>query len=370
MNTRKLNWRDYLVEILVGMFFFTALIGLAYYTVILSGNTFLKDKYAVDVKFEQISNLRVGDPVLLRGVSVGSVESFRLDPEHVIATIKLNNGVEIFEGCKVKIESSSMLGGHLISIIQGDVKGKLIEPGMLLQGRVEVDMATAAGEILNDLRESGIIDKVNKIADNVEIFTNDLNSKQGTLRKLIDDATLYEESQAFIADLREFGTKLKSKDTTLGKLMNDDGKIHDDIKAIVKNTKDVTDKINKGEGTLAKLINGDSLHKDVEMILADVKNFTKSLRNKDSSISKLLDDKGELYKHLASAFEHADKVFIQLEKATANLQNGKGTLGKLINDPSLYKEAKETLSEVKGAIEDMRETSPVSTFGSFIFGAL
>ena len=53
-----------------------------------------------------------------------------------------------------------------------------------------------------------------------------------------------------------------------------------------------------------------------------------------------------------------------------SVREGQGTLGKLVNDPALYDDAKKTVNEVRSAVEDFREQAPVSTFGGLIFGAL
>ena len=47
---------------------------------------------------------------------------------------------------------------------------------------------------------------------------------------------------------------------------------------------------------------------------------------------------------------------------------GKGSLGKLLADDSLYNEVDSLLHEGRAAIDDIRETSPITTFSSIFFG--
>ena len=46
-----------------------------------------------------------------------------------------------------------------------------------------------------------------------------------------------------------------------------------------------------------------------------------------------------------------------------------GTIGKLINDPTLYNESSDLIGETRATVDDLRETSPLRSFGSLIFGA-
>ncbi len=48
---------------------------------------------------------------------------------------------------------------------------------------------------------------------------------------------------------------------------------------------------------------------------------------------------------------------------------GEGTLGRLLTDEGLYVEFEALLREGRAALDDIRETSPVTTFTSIFFGA-
>ena len=85
---------------------------------------------------------------------------------------------------------------------------------------------------------------------------------------------------------------------------------------------------------------------------------------------KVMHDEARLYKDLQAAFTN-------LKEVTDKVNSGEGTLSKLINEDALYTEAKavfsdaqEALKQVNFVIQDLREQSPISTFGGVIFGAL
>lgn len=71
-----------------------------------------------------------------------------------------------------------------------------------------------------------------------------------------------------------------------------------------------------------------------------------------------------------------DEVYTELAQLTANLRTvseqlstGQGTLGKLISEDELYEEAQLLMREIRAAIDDFRETAPITTFTSIFFGA-
>ena len=58
-----------------------------------------------------------------------------------------------------------------------------------------------------------------------------------------------------------------------------------------------------------------------------------------------------------------------IKDVTTSISQGDGTLGKLTRDDELYQDAKLLLNEIRAAIDDLRETTPVTTFTSVFFGA-
>jgi len=52
-----------------------------------------------------------------------------------------------------------------------------------------------------------------------------------------------------------------------------------------------------------------------------------------------------------------------------SIDAGEGTLGKLVRDAKLYDETTSLVEDVRAAVDDLREASPITSFGSVIFGA-
>jgi phospholipid/cholesterol/gamma-HCH transport system substrate-binding protein len=79
---------------------------------------------------------------------------------------------------------------------------------------------------------------------------------------------------------------------------------------------------------------------------------------------------------MLEASESIKKMSADFAALGEKINSGQGTVGKLMNDEELYDEIKklvENASNVMGdaqaTIDDFRETSPLTTFSSILFGA-
>jgi phospholipid/cholesterol/gamma-HCH transport system substrate-binding protein len=301
--TDKYN-KDLSIEVLVGFFMFIILIALGVFTIILSRQNFLQKKYPVAVVFDEVSGLRDGDNVFLRGMKVGVVKETVLENNHVVVRANLDTPVEFREGYKVEVVASSMLGGKQLKIEEGPLSAAPIPKDAVINGTTPTDILEELGAAVASVRQ----------------ITDQVSSGKGTLGKLIYDDTVYN-------NLSDVSTKLAKGEGTIGKLINDET-VYNDLKATMANLQEVSGRLERGEGTLGKLLSKDEqLYKDITATMSNLRTIT-------------------------------DKV-----------GTGEGTLGKLVNDDKLYDEAGKLLGELRAAIDDMRETSPVTTFSTVLFGA-
>jgi phospholipid/cholesterol/gamma-HCH transport system substrate-binding protein len=299
------------IEVLVGFFMFIILIALGVFTIILSRQNFLQKRYPVAVLFSEVSGLRQGDPVFLRGMKVGVVKETALDNSHVVVRADLDVPARFREGYKVEVVASSMLGGKQLKIEEGPLNAPLLPDDALITGTKPTDILEELGAAVAGIR--GMTDQV--------------SAGKGTIGKLIYEEAVYTSLQETLADLRDVSAKLVKGEGTLGKLLNDET-VYTDLQSTMSNLKDVSGRLANGEGTLGKLLaKDDQLYQDISATMTNLRTIT-------------------------------DKV-----------GSGEGTLGKLVNDDQIYVEAQKLLKELRAAIDDMRETSPVTTFSTVLFGA-
>jgi phospholipid/cholesterol/gamma-HCH transport system substrate-binding protein len=102
--------------------------------------------------------------------------------------------------------------------------------------------------------------------------------------------------------------------------------------------------------------------KNLEEIMDNLKTLSSKLEQGEGTIGKLLVD-NEVYNDIKS-------VTADFKVVSDRLAKGEGTLGKLSKDDDLYAEVQNLILEAKAMLDDVRETAPITTFTSIMFGAL
>ncbi len=303
--------KDLGIEVIVGFFMFMILIALGVFTIVLSRQNFLKESYPVAVKFEQVGGLREGDGVYLRGTKVGTVKATMLQNNHVIVSADLDAPVDFREGYKVEVVASSMLGGKIMKIYEGPLNAPSLPEDTVIRGERPVDILEELGAAVASIRQ----------------MTEAVSEGRGTLGKLISDETLYAEFRDIMNNLREVTAGLSSGEGTIGRLLKDDT-LYSNLQLAVTNLATVSSRVVNGDGTLGRLLSeDDTLYADISASAANIRGITE------------------------------------------RIQQGDGTLGRLVRDEEIYTEARDLLEELRAAVDDMRETSPVTTFSTIFFGA-
>jgi phospholipid/cholesterol/gamma-HCH transport system substrate-binding protein len=320
------------MEVIVGAFMVMVLLGLGYFTIILSREAIFKEHYELEVVFSHVMGLREGDNVVTRGMPVGTIKSLDLQGDGVHIVTSLNEELEIRDGYRVTIVATSVLGGRHLEIDAGPDEAPVVA-ARPLDGVEPYDLMADAAEVINAIKDGlitgGVLDNLQKAASDLQSMIARVHDGKGTLGRLFsDDDRLYEDLAASVASLRDVAARLEKGEGTLGKLLAGDGKLHDDLSAGVANLREVSDRLAAGKGTLGRLLaEDDTLYEDLAGTAASLKNMA------------------------------------------ARIERGEGMLGKLVTDESLYREVESVVGEARAAVDDYRETSPVVTFSSIFFGA-
>ena len=119
----------------------------------------------------------------------------------------------------------------------------------------------------------------------------------------------------------------------------------------------------RGEGTIGQLLStNDTAYADLKASLANIRKVTDDLKAGEGLAGRLVYDK-KLGADAAELLEN-------LKSVSARLEKGSGTLGKLMTDQEMYNELNALIKDVRQIVDNYRDTTPVSTFGSLIMGGL
>ena len=224
---RRNRMRELSMEVLVGTFMFVALLSLCVFTIVLSRENVFKKTYPFEVVFADVMGLRDGDNVMMRGMTVGKVKAMILQDEGVLVVAALQRPVRLKKDYAVNVVFSSVLGGRYMQISEGSPALEPLAPDAVVKGQTPKDVMALVSSVAADLKD----------------ITGKINSGQGTIGKLVNEDTLYNDARASLANLNE-----------------------------------ITDKINHGEGTLGLLVNDESLYLEVKQMINDIRATVDEMR--------------------------------------------------------------------------------------------
>jgi phospholipid/cholesterol/gamma-HCH transport system substrate-binding protein len=331
-------------ELKVGIFVFVALaIGVTLVFAIGSQQNLFTSKTSYKALFIDVGGLREGSPVRIAGVSVGTVTRIDLDKSGKILVtfgISANATRLIRKGSIASIASKGMLGDQLLEITVG--KGTpipaygfipTVESGALSKylqqaGRVLTDAEVTAQNIrtvTEVLADPHFGQDIRDAARHLTTVLERASSGQGTVNRLLADQQLADSLEESIHNLQSTSEQLV---VTAG------------------NVREITEQARKGPGLVHELLYGE---KGVELVAnlagstSELSKIVSEIRtNSNSTVHRLLytDDASELLTNLTD-------VSRDLKKISESVQAGRGTLGGLLVDPSLYEDMKRLIGNLE-----------------------
>jgi phospholipid/cholesterol/gamma-HCH transport system substrate-binding protein len=316
----------------VGLFFLlgVALVWVTFET--LSGGTVFKDKgYTLIAGFESLKELKPGDEVRMAGVKIGEVQKTQLSGSNrrAEAILRIDSNVKVKADATATIAMSGLIGTNTISIDLGSAGAPDLQPGAEIKTRSTADLNTVMSQI-------------------------------GDLGKKLESA------------LGNLGTALTGDGTNPGIVQKVDQLVtenRENIQKTTANLSSITDKVNKGEGTLGKLVNDSKLHDDLVATIGEIKNSAAEAKTFIANAQSIIDQvkKGQ---GAIGALVFDQKAGDDIKASIANLramsdklQKGESTLGKLLNDDSIYRDAQAIMKKADRALEGFDDAGPITAVG-------
>ena len=300
-----------------------------------------------------VTGLKVGDSVRLAGVDVGKINGIDVLEGKVRIDFEVKKGTEIRKDTVASIRMTNLLGGQFLGLSFGSKTEPLLPPGATVEGK---DAATV-DTIMSDLGD---------ITVEAKTLITDLNKNQAEVMGKV--STMLDENRpglrTSISNLSSITTKLDRGDGSLAMLLNDKT-LYANTNEATANLKNITAKINKGEGTIGKLVNDDAFYVEAKSAMAnindgmkEVKEIAGKINNGEGTMAKLVNDK-TLYTELSGASKNIKEI-------TEKINNGQGTMGKLVNEDKLYRDATATLKKTEQAVEGLGDSGAISVLGSIV----
>ena len=370
---------DVFAETIVGIFMAAVLALLVYFTIVISGVDILvgHTKVPMKVEFTDVGGLKDRDSVMYRGMKVGVIDHIDLSKTNVVMTVRVTGDVVLREGYRISVASLSLLGGNYLLLEEGAGKPLPLET-TLFRGEPPTDwmrdlgrIASSVGDLTSDGGLKSIVTNIESVAAKLNVVATRIERGEGTVGKLFSsDETVYNDLKDTISSAKAVAGRLERGEGTVGKFLSSDETVYNDIKDTVASAKAVAGRLERGEGTIGKLVSSDdTVYQDLKASLGNLREVTERLKDGKGLLGRLTQDE-KLSADASAMIEKLAAASTDLATVASRLEKGEGTLGKLSADSKLYDEVTALLKDVRQIIDNYRDTTPISTFGSLIGGAL
>jgi len=287
------------------------IVGILAITIFIWGYHFMKGRnlvkqtssyYAI---YENVKGLKVSDPVMINGFRVGIIDNILFAPDksgNLIVKFSIEENIPFARNSIADIYGIDFMGSQAIRIIFGDFN-EFAESGDTLEGTV--------GGSISDL----ISEQILPLKTKTEKLIDSLDSLLVGLNELLNPE--------FRINVNELTANLKSSSYTLDTLLsNKDGNLN----TILGNVNGLSKKLNESMTDLSIILN----------------NF--------SSVSDSLADS-----NINSLVNNLDQSLYQSQVLLKNMNEGKGTMGQLMTNDSLYMYLEKLTKDLDLLMIDMKE---------------
>ena len=280
------------------------------------GFAFLKGKNLFDSRtklyaiYDNVAGLVEAAPVTINGLIIGKVNTIEMLPDGKmkVELVITNEQINIAKSSIAQIMDSGLIGGREIAIINNFSDTNYVQSGDKLKTSNKLGLTD---ELAN---------QIGPVKDKVEVLLENANKLIENLNATLDASTQQ---------------KLKASIASLELTMSEFSKISKNANEILSENK------SKLNTTLS--------------------NFEKSSGNLNSMTTSL--EKA----NLAATVKKLEATLTNVNGIMANLEQGKGSMGKLLNDDVMYTNLTKTSKELELLLQDLR-LNPTRYVNVSVFG--
>lgn len=267
----------------------------------LRGRDFFDPSNTYYAVYDRVDGLSVSNPVKVNGYRVGRVSSIELMQSgastRMLVGMDITDDLEVYEGSEAMLVDEDLLGGKAV-VINLRRGGRILQDEDTLRGTIDVALSQMIQE-----RADPIIAEVDTTLHRVNNILNDL-AGSGT------------KVESAMSDLEETSAMLKY-------MVAENRK---DINAITMNIRSLSEALNDPE-------NG-------------IRPFMVKLNQMADTLNNL---------ELKQTVERANLAMANIEQLTRGLEQGEGSLGKLLKDDSLYNNLNRSSEDLDRLLLDVRQ---------------
>jgi len=280
------------------------------------GFAFLKGKNLFDTStklyavYDNVAGLVEAAPVTLNGLIIGKVNTIEMLPDGKmkVELVITNEQIKIAKSSEAQIMDSGLIGGREIAILNNFSDTNYTQSGDVLKTSNKLGLTA---ELAN---------QIGPVKDKVEVLLENANKLIENLNTTLDASTQQ---------------KLKASIASLEKTMSE-------FSQISKNANEI-------------------LSENKSKLNTTLSNFEKTSSNLNSMTTSL--EKA----NLGATVKKLEATLTNVNGIMANLEQGKGSMGKLLNDDAIYTNLAKTSKELELLLQDLR-LNPTRYVNVSVFG--
>ena len=299
-------------EIKVALLAIVAIVLLFFGVRFLKGSELLQRSNIYYIVYDNIDGLMPSNPVIINGLKVGQVEKIRLMQEnsnHLLVTIRVDEEVMIGRASQAVLASSSILGGETIIL------------------------------------------KINDISQPLQSGDTIASDKEQTIGELVQAKAL-PIAEKFDSTLARFNQLIgvNGKDTManiIGMLVGDTATVSRTVDEIALATQRASALLRYNERNL------NTTMANLTMLSNTLSDPEQGLPSLLARLNRTLDSVNNL--QINKTLSKLDRIAQNLDEITSKINQGEGTLGKFVNDDSLYVNLNRSAEDLDKLLIDLQD---------------
>jgi phospholipid/cholesterol/gamma-HCH transport system substrate-binding protein len=321
------------LETRLGLFFALAFVVAVVVLEMIGALDLFRPGILITSSFKTVHELKKGDQVKLAGVEVGRVEEINLLNNEAVVQMKIHRKFveQIRTDSKAVVKFSGLMGQNFVSIEGGSPDSPVVETGNSLTAADQPDLAA-------------LMSKLKDVADSIDGMAKGFSP---------------ENFSTMLGPLTDF---VKRNSLPLSQA--------------ISNIQVVSDRVVQGQGTVGRLINDDAFYHSASLTMANLQVASGDLKGLMRQTETLLAKAGGTIDDLKAGkgtlgllatddqfYREATGAMTNLNQVLGKINQGQGSVGKMVNDESLLKNLKMSLQKLDKATDSLEDQGPLSVLG-------
>ena len=279
-------------QVRIGLFVLGGLIATTILLFLLTDPSMFRGRYRITTTVDNVMGLRTGDPVQMRGVTIGSVNDFELggQGDNVVIVLEVDGQWLIPEGSTTQLVQPGLMSPRTVEVLPGPGPGTIGSgdnmPGIAVKGLLDdTETLGEKGQIaldaIADLLSEKNLDALSGSAQGLDNLVGELSdlveSERENLAEVIESFRRAADglAEATGPELREDLASLMARgDSAMGRI----NATSESIEGVAASLETILARIQNGEGTLGKLWASDSLFTDLTAVVESARTLMDDIR--------------------------------------------------------------------------------------------